>query len=360
MLGQKNVFSRVTSFSCVLLLSMGTGCTSCDPGEEGVEGQLRFSGAELGDFIDSDPAPHLTAVGGIQTIRVWEDADGDGNYDPMSSFFAVEGPGDGAFEIASQGPPDVVITGLAAGDRKLDIHESEGGPRVDSYEISVASVDQACLIRPTLLDSFPVSDDQIGADPCYPVAFGLGVAPATNKLIIGLFSGAEMERVVDEAMEFTVLPAEFGLLDGEWDSLSFTDSALPPVGEYDIEFTYGLATVKVVDGVTDVSWIDTSLWGEDGNSDMQLNPVGEPTGPGNALALSASQVYCFRAEYNEYAVYGVEWTFDSNEMLAVVQTSSPNCVEITGMAGGTGTMTVTATIPGAGDNSMFYEIEVSG
>jgi hypothetical protein len=288
-----------------LLLTLG----SCDdPGlDEGQYGRLSFGGAPVSADLFGDRGVKPTAIGGVQTLRVY-DADSEEPY------------GIGSADVGEHlelGPIDrhrVEVRGVTAGGSRLRIWEGD-------------EVIDAIAIRAATIASIDVGP-RVGINDPFDVDGRLLYVGGDARLVARL-DAVDGETVVDEAMRFDATVGSERL---RWDVLRIPDV---PEGSFDVTLeagdqppqTFTMASTATIDEVV--------VW------------------------TFGQEIVCANARSGDAQVAGVPWELEIQGATVVDDWALgfDGCVELEIEA--PATVTVTATEPGGLTATVSYEVTAS-
>ncbi len=258
------------------------GCPSdeiCAP----LDGSLYFVGAALGDeevVSDDWAAPHATALGGRQVVRVLH-----GPFltsPPFDRPFTAAMRGD-ALAVASQDGPDVGIVGVVPGSAYLRILQPGTGDLYDRILLPVAPAARASLAQPALRFDAP---RRAGTFPDWVIWAGRDLP-----LVVAI-EAADGERVVDDGMTVN------GVSGRPWDLVT-------------VRATPGPVTLNVVAGGTPMP---ATIYATDFATDVVVDGPAAPTGSG-WLRM------CFQAIYGGRRIYGAPYDVLPGTSTGEVQTA---------------------------------------
>jgi hypothetical protein len=288
------------------------GCPSGEVCSPDTPNGLFFLGPPVGDELLGRMMPAPVAAGGTQSIRVLI---GPGSTSPPfdDDFEALSS--NAALGIDDVDPPDVTVHGLAAGQAFLRIVEPSTGLLYDRLGVEVRPVERA-IVRPRA-HAVPIADVEFTRDRTID---WVGLAGAEVQLLVILESESGV-RLVDESIELS-FPGP--TTREQWDVLT-------------VRAQDGTFTIRTGDGVTRTAAIRAVAAVED------IVSVPGPTPWTTSEPLPAGGVtLCFRATTGGKLVAGADWSFTST-MFTPSPSLSPNCAAVTGAAGQTGTLTVSAS-----------------
>jgi hypothetical protein len=294
----------------------GGGCPAgelCSP--ETPDG-LFFLGALLGDQPLGRMDPEAVATGGTQTLRLVTGA--TSSAPPFARDFDAVSSG-AALGVDSFAPPDVTVHGLDAGQAYLRIVDPRNGLLFDRLLVEVRDVSRA-LVRPRTPSIATHDKDFAERSDLDWVA----LAGSTFEVLVKL-EGPSRQRLVDETMLLGAGDGVFALERESWDVLEVRADAA------------GVVTLRTGDGVAR----DVAVAVVDVVEDVVAVPA-----VGAALPAQTQRPgtvnFCFRATHGGRLVAGAEWHF-SAPGFTLTPGLAPSCATITGAAGQTGTLEVTAS-----------------
>jgi len=278
---------------------------------------LGFLGAPLGDQPLGRMGPLPVATGGTQTIRVVTGASStsppfDQDFEAVSS--------DAALGIDSFDPPDVTVHGLHAGEAHLRILDPDNDLLYDRFTVQVRNVARA-LVRPR--DACIATTDRdftLQRDMPW-----VTLAGATIDVLVQL-EGPSGERLADETMLIGAADGVFALERESWDVVRVRADAA------------GVVTVRTGDGVDRNGSVTVVSTVED---ILSVPAVGAAQSTTQAQRPGAI-IFCFRATNGGKLVAGAQWHFAA-PAFSVSAAQAPSCTTVTGTAGQTGTLEVTAS-----------------
>lgn len=298
---------------CVVGGQRANGGGVCPAGEtcsDQTPSGLNFLGATTTDSFGGTVG--VTAVGGTQILTV---LDGPASFDVTSSDFNV-------VSISAVSPPNIFMTGEAAGSALVRLDESATNDLLDQVSIDVAKLDKVTLLPSELSVIEP-------ENTTWALLAG-GTAPLMVRL-----EAANGERLVDESM---TLKSPSGFPEREaWDR--FAVSA-PASGEVTFAITAGsqqfAATAPVVAAVDDIvsSTFVSAFNGDD------------------KVEVLQSELLCFVGTSSGVMVAGATWKFTGSASLEFEPTSMAenmlthtfrSCIVLRATEIGAATLTVDAS-----------------
>jgi hypothetical protein len=277
---------------------------------------LSFEGQTVSWSMWGEGGVSATAVGGTQTVRLWDKETGL----ELDVPFVVDTTNRVAHSAAVGDGPEAVVSAPFEGQGYLRIARVADNYLFDRLLIESAPIARI-EARPSLRASYPTgSFDQWAV-----------LAGGTTEVAVGLFTANEL-RLIDESMQLATPTASARTA---WDAVRIT----VPAGERGYEvavasgtFT-GVAGVPVVDDITEIT-----TWGATGGV------VGE------------SKHVCFLAKSGTLDVHGIGWTFEvagAAEPAPAAEQIYERCVKIVPTRAGTATV-----IARAGVMSSTVELQV--
>ncbi len=276
---------------------------------------LFFLGAKRADSFGG--GVEVTAVGGIQTIKVLQDSNTDSPafdkaFDAATSDVTVAA-------ISAVAPPDVTVSGESDGTSALRLLESGTDKLLDRVDVHVATIDK--------VTTFPRELFLVAADDGTPWALLSG---GKASLVVQLTSKGG-DRLVDETL---TLAPDFGKATSQaWDLFDVT---APTSGDasYTVAAGKGSFAVKVP-VVAAVDKIESS---------KILNALGAD----GTLEAVRDELLCFVGTSNGARVAGATWKFTGSATIALsladpATGAQQSCIQVKGTAVGPAKLTVEAS-----------------
>ncbi len=281
---------------------------------------LYFGGTPTGDIsFWSTGWPHITAVGGRQTIGLYLDSAAEQPLDlPYVASLSTS-----ALSVADTLPAAVVVQGDSEGGAKLRIAEPDTDLLYDRIDVSAAPIERMFLL--------PAGEYQTYDFDFVNPEFGARFAVWTGgqaRLTVAMVN-ADDDRVVNEGM--TIDPAPGISADPE----GFVNTVrIAPVADGSVNIAVRAGDAPVVHMAVIATSRAASI---------------EPLNDSITLRVDAGGRLCFRARTSAGAyLMGADWSYTSSARLTLVETDDDvlsHCVRVNGTE--TGSATLTARAAGA-------------
>ncbi len=299
----------------------GPTCPADEDCSDATPNGLYFGGTPTGDIsLWSTGWPHITAVGGRQTIGLYLDGGAEQPLDlPYVASLSTT-----ALSVADTLPAAVVVHGDSEGGAKLRIAEPDTDLLYDRIDVSAAPIARMYLLPAGEYQGY----DYDFVNPDFGARFAVWTG-GSARLTVGLLD-TDDDRVVDEGM--TIDPGPGISADPE----GFVNTVqLAPVADGTIDVTVRAGDAPVVHMAVLAA-----------SSAARIEPL---NGEAVTLRVDAGGLICFRARTATGAyLMGADWSYTSSSRLTLVETDDDvlsHCVRVNGTE--TGKATLTARAAGA-------------